>query len=143
MKKGLVFVLGILTGFVITIVGLLVVAKVMNGHGDSNGGVKTARYPGLTLYEQPKGTVEGEYFKVMQVINIGALAQTGKKYGEDYSGGKIMYGDPIVLFLSDDANTYYDDQVIHVAKGSLQQIGTYKYSTRIGMKKTVPVVREP
>ena len=140
MKKGVVFALGILTGCVIMLIGRQFEAKPTVGSPDSNGETsveetKIIEYPGLTLYEQPRGIVEGEYYKVEEVIDLGVLARTGEKskYSET-----IFYDGPIVLFLSDENSSYYDDQIIHITSGKLQQLGVYKHHG-----KTVPVVREP
>ena len=46
-----------------------------------------------------------------------------------------------VLLLCKDGKSYYDDQVIKVSEGKCaKQIGTFKYSTKAGFDKTVPIV---
>ena len=53
---------------------------------------------------------------------------------------QIMEG-LMVLFLCDEGKSYYDDQVIKVPEGKCaKQIGTFKYSTKAGFDKTVPIV---
>ncbi len=48
----------------------------------------------------------------------------------------------VVLFLTDEGVSYYDDQKINVPTGKrVMQIGTYKYMTRSEMEKTVPIVQ--
>ena len=47
----------------------------------------------------------------------------------------------VVLFLSDENSTYYEDQIITVPVGKcLKQVGTYRYMTRQNMEKTVSCV---
>ena len=60
-------------------------------------------------------------------------------------GGKIYrdydIGDEIVVLLINyEGKTYYDDQKIDISDKCVRQIGTYQYSTRLDIKKTVPAV---
>lgn len=92
----------------------------------------------FSLLDNPVEYQGVKKYKVLQVIaKDGALAQS-----EDTRYSSIeAYGDPIVLLISDQPNVYYDDLVISV--GSRQktvQLGTYRYETRMGMSKTVPIV---
>lgn len=86
MKKGLVFFLGMITGCVLTVAALFYVAKVYNVDDDS----------GLTLYEQPVGTINSYSFEVLQVLpNGSALANSeNPDWRESYTG-------PVVLLLAD------------------------------------------
>ena len=76
--------------------------------------------------------------KVFQVLEDGsALAKVELDFENPDDDN---YG-LIVLFLSDEISTYYDDQIISVPDGKcLRQVGTYRYMTRQNMEKTVPVV---
>ena len=127
MKKGLVFFLGMITGCVLTVAALVYVAKVYNVGSDS----------GLTLYEQPVGTINSYSFEVLQVLPNGNALATSENpdWRESYTG-------PVVLLLADESSHYYDEQIVKVSKGkSARQVGTYQYQTNAGMHKTVPVVR--
>lgn len=127
MKKGLVFFLGMITGCVLTVATLIYVAKVYNASGDS----------GLTLYEQPVGTINSYSFEVLQVYpNGNALAFTEDPDRRD------SYTSPAVLLLADENIHYYDEQIVKVPKGKCaRQVGIYQYRANGGMHKTVPVVR--
>ena len=116
-----------ITGCVLTIAALFYVAKVNGASGDS----------GLTLYEQPVGTINSYSFEVLQVLHNGhALA-----YNED-PDRRDSYTSPVVLLLADESSHYYDEQIVKVPKGkSARQVGTYQYETNGGMHRTVPVVR--
>lgn len=129
MSKTLSFILGIITGAIITIATLFVIAKATSvGQGSSNDG--------MTMFEQPGDIIPAKKFEVLQVVPNGALAKS-----EDTQFGVSSFTGPIVLFLSDGQNTYYDDEVITVPKGKVaRQIGTYQYETRMGYK-TVPIVQ--
>ena len=92
----------------------------------------------FSLLENPIPYQGAKKFKVMQVIaKDGALVQS-----EDTKYKTIeMYGDPIVLLISDQPNIYYDDLVISVGvRQKTMQLGTYRYETRMGISKTVPIV---
>lgn len=129
MNKTVSFILGLITGVVLTILTLFIIGKAMSaGQGTSDDGI--------TMFEQPGDIIPAKKLEVMQVIPNGALA-----HSEDTRHGISTFTGPIVLFLSDGQNTYYDDEVITVPKGkSVRQIGSYQYETRMGYK-TVPIVQ--
>ena len=124
MKKALLFFGGFLAGVVATIL----VAVVINAANQPNDGLY-----GLTLFEE-KGdaiAVEKNTIEVFQVIAPNAaLARTG-----DFIDGIL------VLLINYDGKSYYDDQKIKIPSNqSLIQIGTYRYTARNEMVKTVPAV---
>ena len=122
MKNALIFFSGFVVGIIATIlVALLITANQSN---DS--------LLGLTVFPE-KGeciTSRGE-IEIFQVLKPNmALAETGQ-----YSD-KIM-----VLLINYEGKSYYDDQKIVIpAKKCARQIGTYQYTTNMGMNKTVPAV---
>ena len=92
----------------------------------------------FSLLENPIPYQGAKKFKILQVIaKDGALAQS-----EDTRYRSIeAYGDPVVLLISDQPNVYYDDLVISVGvRQKTVQLGTYRYETRMGISKTVPIV---
>lgn len=117
-----IFIAGVITGAVLMIV--LAVAL-------SN---KNMTRVGVTLFEKEGECISKNTFEVFQVLDSGdALAH---ELGE-YSTSTGL----VVLFLSKGDTSYYDEQVIKVRDGKcVRQIGVYKYSTRSGREKTVPVV---
>ena len=125
MKKALLFISGFVTGIVATIL----VAILISTTNQSNDG-----FPGLTLFSE-KGecrTTSGE-IEVMQVLapNV-ALAWTGG----------LFYSDRIlVLLINYDDKSYYDEQKIKFPSGKCaRQIGTYRYTAKNVMVKTVPAI---
>ena len=127
MKKGLIFFFGLITGCILTVAALFYIGKVYSAGGDS----------GLTLFEQPAGTINSYSFEVLQVLpNGNALANSeNPDWRESYTG-------PVVLLLADENSHYYDEQIVKVSKGKrARQVGSYQYQTNGGMHKTVPVVR--
>lgn len=129
MSKALSFFLGIITGVLLTLVTLFIIGKAIGaGQGTSDDGI--------TMFEQPGDIIPAKKFEVMQVVPNGALA-----HSEETRHGYSSFTGPIVLFLSNGENTYYDDEVITVPKGKVvRQVGSYQYETRMGYK-TVPIVQ--
>lgn len=125
IKKVLLFISGFVTGIVVTIL-VAVLISIANQPNDG--------FPGLTLFSE-KGeciTTYGE-IEVMQVLAPNAaLAWTGD----------FFYSDRIlVLLINYDDKYYYDEQKIRIPLGKCaRQIGTYQYTAKNEMVKTVPAV---
>ena len=133
MNKAIVFILGIVTGVILTIASLFIIVKVTRPNQEPEQGISN---DGITLFDKPGNIITANKFKVMQVIPNGALA-----HSEETQYGFSEFIGPVVLFLSDGQNTYYDDQIITAPKGKqVKQIGTYQYETKMGYK-TVPIVQ--
>ena len=136
MKKWVVFLLGSITGAILTIVILVIIGMSMNN--STMGGGTTNSYPGLVIFEQPAEEIKAPSFRVMQVIsNNMALAHAGEnKYGE------VWYNGMLVLLTGDEGTYFYDDQIVEVPKRKIaRHIGTYQYETKSEIRKTVPVVK--
>lgn len=122
MKKFLIFIAGIITGIVLFIGISFFVAS-----SSSNNGI--------TLFEE-----EGEYesvnsFRIFQVI------ESGNALATELEGEFNLPTNFVVLFLNNEGQSYYDDQIINVPAGKhVKQIGIYKYFTKDKIEKTVPVV---
>lgn len=120
MNKFFVYFLGIITGVILT----FAFAFCANRSDDSE-------ISGLELFEEPGEYLEYSQFEVFQVTKSGcALA-----YADDFSGA-------IVFILPNDGQEFYDDQKIVLKNDQCaQRMGTYKYSARIGIEKTVPAIQ--
>lgn len=69
----------------------------------------------------------------MQVIQDNAALVRSK----DFS----TYG-TIYLLVNDSGRYYYDDEIINISgKQKVMHIGIYKYDTKSGIEKTVPIIR--
>jgi hypothetical protein len=140
MKKFLIFT----GGFVAGIIATILVAFLINVANRPNDG-----FPGLTVFPEKGECISTEYEKtdydigrglvttvvneieIFQVLapNV-ALATTGD--GLD----RIL-----VLLVNYDGESYYDQQKIKIPAGKCaRQIGTYQYTTKNEMLKTVPAV---
>ena len=118
------FLLGVLAGIVLTLVGLFIVGVFVQ---DSLG-ENTVQYLEKPVSYESK---EETSFKVLQVLDEGALARETS----DIIGGDVMYFGNIVLVIG---QNYYSDQIITVR--SPMRVGTFSYTTNGGMPKTVPVI---
>lgn len=116
------FFIGMLSGVVLTIVALVVIAFVKGAsEGDA---VQHLEKP--VSYENKKITS----FKVFQVIGEDAalaMESSNKKY-------EWFYGNTVVLVGKD----FYSDQVVTMKNP--QRTGTYSYMNNSGMPMTVPII---
>ncbi|HEY9544035.1 hypothetical protein [Prevotella sp.] len=123
------FVSGVVVGaFIMLLVGG-VVSSNSKEYSDNNG---------IELFEKEGDCVSENSFKVFQVLDSGdALAnEMGQGFEADIPTGLT------VLFLKENGRSHYDDQLIRVPSGKCaKQIGTFRYSTKSDIEKTVPVVR--
>ena len=117
------FFLGVLTGIVLTFVGLFVIGLVYQKSKDSR--IQYLENP--VSYENKKETS----FKVFQVLGNKALATEAS----DKVGSTVLYLGNTVLLLGDN---YYNDQVVNVKNP--QRVGTFKYITNKKEIMTVPII---
>lgn len=126
MKKALIFIAGVVTGAVL----MIIVGYIISRENVANDN--------FVLFEQEGKVVSTNSFKVFQVLDSGdALA----KELDDKEFGLPLPTGLTVLFIYEDGVYYYDDQVIKVPAGKcVRQLGFYKYPTKSGFEKTVPIV---
>ncbi len=135
--------MSIRTKFILTylggiITGALVVFSLGFFIAISNNPNRVAENNDVQLFDNPKQEVIAKTFKVMQVLPDGSALATYESLS--YEGGSLEYG-TVVMFLANDDESFYDDQVISLPKGKcFRQIGTYRYNTRQNIEKTVPVL---
>lgn len=138
MKKGLVFVLGVVTGFILAVL----LAFLLNGKSKSGpdvigeSGTETEESSdGIKLFDEPGDIIEENSFEVFQVIAENAALVKGK------GGGRTIYIGPVYLIVNYDRKYYYDDEKINTPKGKVvRQIGIYQYPTKNDIVKTVPII---
>ena len=117
------FFLGVLTGIVLTFVGLFVIVLVNQKSEDS--AIQYLENP--VSYENKKETC----FKVFQVLENKALANEVS----DTVGNSVLYLGNTVLLLGEN---FYSNQVVNVKNP--QRVGTYNYTNKGGRSMTVPVI---
>ena len=120
MKKWIIYVLGVITGIILTFVFAFRVNL------SNNSGII-----GLEMFEEPGDYMEYSQFEVFQVVESGcALAHADESFGS------------IVFIIPNESQQFYDDQKIVLKNDQCaQHVGTYKYSTKMEIEKTVPAIR--
>ena len=122
MKTALIFIAGMMT----TVVIMFFI-----------GGLSENSLSGFTKFPEKAGCISGNEFKVFQVLEPNVALASGKSPGE--SAGNLFLG--VTVLFMDENKHYYDDEIIKIPSGKCaRQIGSYKYETRNGIYKTVPVV---
>lgn len=117
------FFIGMLSGVVLTIVALVVIAFVRQKNNEDD---VIQRLEKPVSYENKKITS----FKVFQVI--GEDAALAKEISDKELD--MYLGNTVVLIGKD----FYSDQVITIKNP--KRIGTYSYTNNGGMPKTVPII---
>ena len=144
MKQFLIFIGGFVVGVLATIfVGnLIVIADTPSDDGLFGLTVFTEKGECLKTSSKSKST-EIEILQVIEPnIALGNIKNYNDKKGydgefyRDYDIGNEV----VVLLTNDDGKTYYDDQKLEVTNKCVRQIGTYQYTAKIGIEKTVPAV---
>ena len=120
MKKWLIYLLGIITGIILTFAFAFCINL------SNNSGII-----GLAMFEEPRDYMEYSQFEVFQVLESGcALAHTDDSFGA------------IVFIIPNEKQQFYDDQKIVLKNDQCaQHVGIYKYSTKMEIEKTVPAIR--
>lgn len=92
----------------------------------------------MTFFEKEGECISTKPFQVLQVIGDGyALA-----YESDYMLGTYIHSDLLALVTNLEGDLYYDEQIIKVPQGKcFKQIGIYKYKSKGGEYKTIPIIR--
>lgn len=117
------FFIGMLSGVVLTIVALVVIAFVRQKNNEDD---VIQRLEKPVIYENKKITS----FKVFQVI--GEDAALAKEISDKELD--MYLGNTVVLIGKD----FYSDQVITIKNP--KRIGTYSYTNNSGMPMTVPII---
>lgn len=126
MKKWLVFVLGMITGVILTFAFLVFLGIIAQMNENSK----------YTLFDQPREIVDSDAFKVFQVLEDHSALVESNTEGSDH-----LFIGPTFLLTNDEGKYYYDEEIIRVSKGKVaRQIGIFHYNTKLG-EKTVPIIK--
>ena len=135
MKQWVVFLGGVVTGIILTILVLAIIGNAQNGRSDSI--VEEAKSDNnITMFDAPGDIIEDDNVKVFQVIaDDAALARAQEDKYDDLYLGKVY------LVVNNDGKYYYDDEILKVKEGKVfRQVGIYRYPTRNEDVKTVPII---
>lgn len=116
------FFWGVLTGIVLSFVGLIIFGLVYQKSAD-NDPIQYLEQP--VSYENKTQTS----FKVFQVLGNAALANeiSDKQY-------KMYLGNTVLIL----GKNFYNDQVVNIKNP--MRVGSYSYTNKGGMPMTVPVI---
>lgn len=140
MKKWVVYVLGVVTGFLLTIVIAFFSNSIQGKESNSNviGSETTVEEEsddGVKMFDKPGDIINEKSLQVFQVIAENAALVRGKDKGYD------IYTGPIYLLINHDGKYYYDEEKVNVSQGKVvRQVGIYQYETRNEFLKTVPII---
>ena len=120
LKNILIFILGMVTIFVIVVIFGITVNSL------SNSGV-----PGLTIFEKEGTCISAKQLHISQTLAPDlALADANSIPNSIYDTNEIL-----VLLVGDKNSNFYDDLKISIPKGKcVKQIGTYQYEAKMGVK---------
>ena len=123
MKKGLIFLGGVVTGVLLTFLFAFMFS--------SQKETSVKEDSGLTMFEQPGDVITEKSCKVSQALEQGAaLADGEKEYMTTF------------LLVNDEGKYYYDHEIVKVPSGKVaRQVGIFKYTSGGGLDRTVPVVK--
>lgn len=130
MKKWVVYLLGILTGVILSVALSFVLAI----NGDDVYDSEELSNNDRIIFEKPGDIIDIQEFKVFQVVEKNAALVTENT---DYDSN---FGS-IYMLNNDDGKYYYDDEIIKIPEGKVvRQLGIYRYPTQNKMIKTVPII---
>ncbi len=118
------FFWGVLTGIVLSFVGLIIFGLVNQGSAD-NDPIQYLEQP--VSYENKTQTS----FRVFQVLGNAALATEAS----DKIGGDVVYLGNTVVILGEN---FYTKQVVTIKNP--MRVGSYSYTSKSDMPMTVPVI---
>ena len=128
-KKWLYVGGGFLAGVVVTFLVLFLISLRLTQEN-------RRELPGATFFNQPGQVINEKSFKVIQVLQDNAALVMGK--GDGYSD---TYLGAVYLMYNNAGHYYYDEEIIKVPAGKqTRQLGIYKYESRMGIGKTVPII---
>lgn len=124
MSKGVIYLLGVMTGIFITLGAAFVVAKTRTSDSD-----------GVSMFETRGQAMTESSFKIFQTLDDKhALASGVCEEFEFYMGVTVM-------IVGGEDDHFYDDLIIRKSsKRKFYQVGTYRYKTKSEDFKTVPIV---
>ena len=135
MNKWLIFICGIVTGVVLTILLAVVVNSLSEGKEDKGGSSELVEKPSLKhdikLFDEPGDIIKENSLRVFQVLtDHTALVRNINSYVGT-----------IYLITNNEKKYYYDTQEIDIPKNKvIRQIGIYHYPTQNDVIKTVPII---
>lgn len=128
MKKWVVYVLGVISGMILTL--FLAFFWGMSGTSENDTGE-------LKMFDEPGECISTNNFKVQKILESGDAIAVEIAIA---SPGVDITSDLEVLIPAQKGSEFYDNQIIKTPKGKCaRQIGTYTYQ-KYGDTKVIPIV---
>ena len=118
MKNILIYIAGVLTGIVLTIL----MAVLLTSSNSVN--IPIEEQQGVTLFDEPGDSVDAKRFKVFQVIDTGMALAASEELALNIGDENLqplfdtllhsLFQGPVVLLINDEGKLYYDDQIVEV-----------------------------
>ena len=144
MKNFLIFIGGFVAGILVTILFGYFISVANKPIDEGILGLTKFSKKGECLATTSKN--KSSEIAIFQVLEPNMALGSVKYYSEKkYSDGESyrdydFENEVVVLLVNYDGKTFYDDQKIEVSNICLRQIGTYQYTTKNDIGKTVPAV---
>lgn len=139
MKKIVYFLLGLLSGVVLTLVVLYIIGRTASSSEFDEPNVAQVQNPyGPTFFEQPGETFDFRSVKVFQVLEAGVALGMAEEKGK-YTNTSYYTG--ITVLLYDKQTHFYDEQIVKLSDNKVfKQVGIYRYPNTEENILTVPIV---
>lgn len=125
MKKVLIFLGGLVTGVLLT---LLISWAIVSNQAE------TEADDVIKMFDEPGEVIETQSFKVFQAITEGAALAHAEDDG--------LYMGVTCLLKDDEGKYYYDQEIVEIPEGKVaKQVGIFRYETAAGLSTTVPIVK--
>lgn len=125
MSKGVIYLLGIMTGAFIMLGAAFVVAKMRTSDAD-----------GVSMFEKRGQAMAESSFKIFQTLDAKHALASGVS-SEEFG----LYMGVTVMIVGGEEDHFYDDLIIRKSsRRKFYQVGTYRYQTKSEDFKTVPIV---
>ena len=139
MKSWLFYLVGLLTGIVLSFVVMFIIGQKTYKDNEAEEEVTNEQVDnGITMFDEPGDIIEDKACKVIQVIAKNAAIVKGQR--KEDANTNWFVGITYVI-TNHEGKYYYDDEIIKVPKDKVvRQIGIYRYETTSGEIKTVPII---
>ncbi len=126
MKKFVIFLAGIITGVILTILVAYIMTNPVEPESNDN----------ITMFKERGNIMEERSFKIFQTIDENHALASG------VSADKLgLYLGLTVMIIGEEDSHFYDEQIIKTTSSKrFYQVGTYKYQAQSGDYKTVPII---
>lgn len=136
MKKNWIyFIRGIVVGIILSLVFFYILGTYYTPESRAEQPEVQTENSNPKWFDSPGDEIKESSYQVMQVLEDNAALVKGK------GDSNYIYNGAIYLIVNRDGKFYYDEEIIDVPSGKVvKQCGIYRYETRQGIEKTVPLI---